>query len=153
MNMNIKFLSVSMALLYTTTLSGCAVPYIVADIVNEVQAGKRFDKAQKKELIATVDQYIEARNLNDKKLIAHLSTTSFIAPEPTTKTVTSFKRIWDHQVQVSAQVAVIWTSYGMHAADGLSQCGKQVFNLEKVNNTWKISHTSVSHSEEKCSAS
>jgi len=148
--MNIKLLNLSMILLLTIIFSGCALPYIVTDIVNEVQAGKRFDETQKNELTTTGNQYIEASDLNNDDLIPQLSTANFIAPEHANNTVTSFKRIWNHQVQVSAQVAVIWTSYRLHAADGLSQCGKQVFNLEKVNNTWRIAHTSVTHAKDVC---
>jgi hypothetical protein len=137
-------------LLISTSLSGCVVPYIVTDIVDEVQAGKRLEAEERSSTIGLVKQYILAENQGNKELIAQLSTETFSAQENSTIISHSVKRTWNHEVTIHDNIAVIWASYGLYSNNMIVECGKQVFNLKKGNNNWKVAHSNTSKQNTVC---
>jgi len=162
-------------LFITTSLSGCAVPNIVSDITKQVITSKEQEQAQKKAIIATMNQYIDAINSDNRKLLAKLSkhnAMSYSVREmenggyTTRERPQSYyldinrekgpqvkERIWTPTVLVNDQIAILWAPYDYYVEGTFSHCGINAFNFIKENGHWLITNTSWSVQKSNCEVS
>jgi len=158
-----------------TFLSGCAVPNIVANITDQVVASKEQEQAQKKAIINTMNQYIDAINSDNRKLLAKLSkhnAMSYSVRETengnyiTRERPQSYyldvnrkngpqvkERIWTPTVLVNEQIAILWAPYDYYVEGKFSHCGINAFNFIKENGEWLITNTSWSVQKSNCEVS
>ena len=60
------------------------------------------------------------------------------------------ERLRDPLVMVHPPIAVIWSAYEVHADNAFSHCGIDIFELMKVEGTWKISNASWTAETDGC---
>ena len=52
------------------------------------------------------------------------------------------ERMWDPEVRISGDLAMVWTPYDFYVGDGLSHCGADAFILMRDGGTWQITSLS-----------
>ena len=63
------------------------------------------------------------------------------------------ERIWDPVVTIQGEVAAVQAPYDFHSNGQFSHCGKEVFNLLKTADGWKISSITYDVQTEGCDPS
>lgn len=67
-----------------------------------------------------------------------------------TGTVEVDERIWDPQVLVHETIGMVWAPYDLFANGEFSHCGIDVFQMVKVEESWKIAQVTYTVEPEGC---
>lgn len=60
------------------------------------------------------------------------------------------ERIWDPEVRIDGDVAMVWAYYTFHRNGTFSHCGVDAFMLRRVSGQWKITQLSDSRRTTNC---
>jgi hypothetical protein len=143
-----KTLLITIAILVSINLSGCAVPAIVKNITVEVLEGKARHLEQQESAEAFVNSYIVARNADNTALIERMTTAKF-TPQNENR-AHSIKLIGEPTVLAEENMAVVWASFTTINNLNDSPCGTSSFQLVKDNNDWKIANVTWSIEQIHC---
>jgi len=143
-----KTLFITIIILVSINFSGCAVPYIVKNITEEVLEGKALQKAQQQSAVAFVNRYITASNADDSTLIANMTTTEFTTEKK--RFSHAIKLVGEPTILVQEHIAIVWTSFSSTNNSNYSHCGTSSFQLVKDNDEWKMAHVAWSVEQTDC---
>jgi hypothetical protein len=113
-----------------------------------------------KEILASMNQYIEALNTDNRELLSKLSKHKFMAnskrvevsgsyitrgrpqsyylDEPRNKSSIVHEKIWNPKVSSNDQLASVWAEYGFHIEGKFFHCGVNAFTFIKEEGIWKV---------------
>ena len=63
------------------------------------------------------------------------------------------ERMWDPEVRIQGEIAMVWTPYDFHRNGAFSHCGIDAFNLMKIDGVWKITGGSYTVERSGCAPS
>lgn len=63
------------------------------------------------------------------------------------------ERMWDAEVRIRGDIAVVWTPYDFHVNGEFSHCGVDAFDLVKIDGVWKIAGGTYTVEREGCEPS
>ena len=130
------------------------------------------DKADKAEILATVQKVFDAMRTRDTMLLTQAFDTSarlvgvsmrgtpalsLTSPSRFGAAFTRAKagdvwneRIYDPEVRIDGNMAQVWAYYTFHLSSTFSHCGVDAFMLMKVGSSWKITQLADTQRKEGC---
>ncbi|MCF2950334.1 hypothetical protein L0668_19655 [Paraglaciecola aquimarina] len=130
---------------------------------------------QELQVLFAVNQLLHSINTNDLKLMAKVSRedgVNFISTKLengkfSVRSVAQskylhpenepqgqyFERIWEPQIILNEQIAVVWAKYDFHIDGKFSHCGVDIFNLILDNGVWKTASMTWTVQKQDCAPS
>lgn len=135
-------------LLATALALGLATPALAADaeetaILAQVQRffdGLGAQDAAAMEATLLPDAMLTAQRVqaDGKSALSRRSGAAFV--EMTKSQAGLSERMWDPKVMRRGPIAMVWAPYEFQLAGNTTHCGIDVFDMVKVDGTWKIAH-------------